>query len=193
MNARPPHLGSRRPRGRGWRRWTHYPGPSVHVPTLVALVRAGRLAHLWIKKGARHRRVGVAIRVGDGPRVEGHAPVQQGLAERVCGRVWVRKGYVTERRGVHLVERDPRARRSHVVGPSPELHGERVAQVRRRTLPCSRYSRPSRVKNCSNRAGVTGSYNDTTYPLAPTMTSSKAVTPSNSRKACRATSSQPST
>lgn len=106
-------------------------------PTLVALVRAARLAHLWIKKGPRHHRVGVAIRVGDGPRVEGHAPVQQGLAERVGGRLWVRKGYVTERRGVHLVERDLRARRPHVVDPPPELRGERVALVwRRRMRPC---------------------------------------------------------
>lgn len=95
-------------------------------PTPVALVRAARLAHLWIKKGARHRRVGVALRVGDGPRVEGHAPVQQGLAERVCGRLWVRKGYVTERRGVHLVERDLRARRPHVVDPLPKLRGKHV-------------------------------------------------------------------
>jgi len=45
-------------------------------PTLVALVRAARLAHLWIKKGARHRRVGVAIR--------GSAIIGTGLYGKTC-------------------------------------------------------------------------------------------------------------
>ena len=104
------------------------------APAPVALVRGPRRAHLGIEEGAGHGRVGVTVRIGDDPRVEGRAPIQQRLSQRVRGRLRVRQGHVAQRRSVHPIERGLWARRPQVLSPPLELRSERGARVRRRGL-----------------------------------------------------------